>query len=503
MATQHVPDGQTRDDDAPVRVGSVCTGSLMLDVAIEHTFGGQTVWCAETDPHASRLIARRRPGLPNLGDLAGIDWHQLADTRPVDLLAGGYSCQPFSLAGHRGGTGDDRHVWPHIAHGLTVLRPPLAIFENVAGHLTLGFDQVLADLAHLGYRACWTTLPASSIGACHGRPRLFITAADTRPPGRSLAERILDRTRRRTVRAGTVHRHTARLRPDGPPHDHHPARPADTADRSAHDRPGEPGNPPVTQLLPTPSVADGTGGHHRRGGDRSGELLLPGIATTLGFADTSDIADTRLLPTPTTSDRNGPGAYRAGGPGLHTVADHLTRNGSGRNRPRGTNTDNSLFANPDLDGDGDTASSAARLLPTPTATDGYGAHQPTASITDRADAGKANLPEVAATAQFGAYQPAIDQWAHITGHRPPPITVAMKTRKAHQQRRVLNPQFSEWMMGWPPGWATDPHLWDHLPASRARTLQLGIIGNGVCPQQAAAALTWILHIWHTEPEETP
>lgn len=85
-------------------------------------------------------------------------------------------CQPFSNAGHRKGTNDERHLWPHVHTAIRVLRPHLVVLENVTGHLGLGFDRVLADLTEIGYDAEWTTIRASDVGAPHHRERLFILA---------------------------------------------------------------------------------------------------------------------------------------------------------------------------------------------------------------------------------------------------------------------------------------------------------------------------------------
>ncbi|MFC9990398.1 DNA cytosine methyltransferase [Streptomyces globisporus] len=174
--------GQLASPAPGLRIGSVCSGYGGLDMAVEAVFGGSTVWVADNDPGASRILAHHLPGVPNLGDITAVDWHQ---AEPVDVLCGGYPCQPFSTAGHRKGTQDARHIWPHIARALRVLRPRYAVFENVAGHLSLGFTDVLADLAHLGFDAEWCTLRASDIGAAHQRNRLFLLArpADTGSPG--------------------------------------------------------------------------------------------------------------------------------------------------------------------------------------------------------------------------------------------------------------------------------------------------------------------------------
>ena len=159
------------------RIGSLCTGYGGLDEAVRQVYGGEVAWVSDIDPGASQIIAHRMPGVPNLGDLTTTDWHQVLDTfgRP-HIVTGGYPCQPFSAAGLRKGTDDERHIWPYIADALRVLRPRLAVFENVANHLRLGFDSVLADLARIGFDAEWCVASASEVGAPHQRKRLFLLA---------------------------------------------------------------------------------------------------------------------------------------------------------------------------------------------------------------------------------------------------------------------------------------------------------------------------------------
>ena len=156
--------------------GSLCSGYGGLDLAVEHVFDARPMWHAEVDPHASKVLAAHWPDTPNLGDLTTVDWTTVP---PVDVLCAGYPCQPFSHAGQRRGTNDDRHLWPHIADAVRVLRPRYLVCENVAGHLSMGFDSVLCDLADLGFHVEWGVLRASDVGACHRRTRLFFVAADT------------------------------------------------------------------------------------------------------------------------------------------------------------------------------------------------------------------------------------------------------------------------------------------------------------------------------------
>lgn len=160
-----------------MRIGSLCTGIGGLDLAAAHHYRAQVVWHAEYDRHASTVLETRFPGVPNHGDINALD---LDDIEPVDIITAGYPCQPFSTAGLRKGQHDDRHLWPAIRDAISVLRPRIVVLENVRGHLTLGFDRVLTDLAAIGFDAEWGCFRSSDIGAPHQRARLY-TVATTDP----------------------------------------------------------------------------------------------------------------------------------------------------------------------------------------------------------------------------------------------------------------------------------------------------------------------------------
>ena len=155
-----------------MKIGSLCTGYGGLDMAVEAYFDAEMVWCAENDKNASMLI-QARFDKPNLGDIKKIDW---ASLELIDILTAGYPCQPFSHAGYRKGENDERHIWPFILQGISILRPKIIVLENVRGHLSLGFKEVLGDLAKNGYDAKWCVVRASDVGAPHQRARLFIIA---------------------------------------------------------------------------------------------------------------------------------------------------------------------------------------------------------------------------------------------------------------------------------------------------------------------------------------
>lgn len=156
-----------------MKIGSLFSGYGGLDMGVQSVLGGEVAWHVEYDKAPSAILAHHWPDVPNYGDVTAVDFTQL---EPVDVLTGGYPCQPFSHAGKRKGTDDVRHLWPHVLRAIRDLGPRLVVLENVRGHLTLGFDTVLADLASVGWSAEWGLVRASDAGACHQRARLFIVA---------------------------------------------------------------------------------------------------------------------------------------------------------------------------------------------------------------------------------------------------------------------------------------------------------------------------------------
>lgn len=156
-----------------MKVGSLFSGYGGLDLALDRVFETEMAWYAEVDKAPVAILEHHWPGVSNLGDVTGVDWKTVP---AVDVLLAGYPCQPFSTAGQRKGTTDERHLWPHVLNAISVIRPRFAIFENVRGHITLGLREVLEDLASIGWNAEWTVNRASDVGAPHHRERLFILA---------------------------------------------------------------------------------------------------------------------------------------------------------------------------------------------------------------------------------------------------------------------------------------------------------------------------------------
>jgi DNA (cytosine-5)-methyltransferase 1 len=153
-------------------VGSLFSGIGGLDLGLERA-GMRVVWQSEIDPFACKVLKKHWPEVINHGDIKQIDW---ATVEPVDIICGGYPCQPFSTAGKRRGTDDPRHLWPWVRTAISELRPRYAILENVRGHLSMGGLQVVGELAEIGYDAEWRVVSAAGLGAPHRRDRIIIVA---------------------------------------------------------------------------------------------------------------------------------------------------------------------------------------------------------------------------------------------------------------------------------------------------------------------------------------
>ena len=156
-------------------IGSLCSGILGLDLAVEAHYGQELAWCAEINPAASKVIAARA-GVVNYGDFRDV-------TPPaVDILCAGFPCQPVSAAGKRAGINDERWLFDDICDLLGRMDPPprLLVFENVRGLLSanggVAMARVVEGLARCGYVGSWRTVRASDVGACHRRERVFIVA---------------------------------------------------------------------------------------------------------------------------------------------------------------------------------------------------------------------------------------------------------------------------------------------------------------------------------------
>ena len=129
----------------------------------------------EIDPFCQKVLAKNFPGMPIYDDIKKIQWvvtdtngdfrqssspqqdqrgipvenKQTVEAKSIDLLTGGFPCQPFSCAGKRAGTEDDRHLWPEMLRTIHEVKPRWIVAENVPGLLTLQDGMVFRSLISL------------------------------------------------------------------------------------------------------------------------------------------------------------------------------------------------------------------------------------------------------------------------------------------------------------------------------------------------------------------
>ena len=155
-----------------MRVGSLFSGVGGFDLGLERA-GMRIEWQVEIDDYCRAVLGKHWPHVPCHADITTIDWHWIPR---VDLVCGGFPCQPFSAAGKRRGADDDRYLWPEVVRCLTVVRPTWFLGENVYGLLHLGIEQMYADLEALGYQVAILGIPACAVDAPHIRKRIWILA---------------------------------------------------------------------------------------------------------------------------------------------------------------------------------------------------------------------------------------------------------------------------------------------------------------------------------------
>jgi len=157
-----------------LRVLDLFSGIGGFSLGLERTGGFETVAFCEYDDFPRRVLKKHWPDTPCFPDVRTLKGSDIDAT--VDVICGGYPCQPFSSAGKRQGAADDRHLWPEFMRLVAELRPAWVIGENVAGHISMGLDDVLADLEAEGYACRTFVIPACAVGASHRRDRVWTVA---------------------------------------------------------------------------------------------------------------------------------------------------------------------------------------------------------------------------------------------------------------------------------------------------------------------------------------
>ena len=149
--------------------------------------GMSTVAMCEKDPYCRKILAKHWPDLTIHEDIRNLDGKKYRNS--IDLVAGGFPCQPFSVAGKRKGADDDRHLWPEMLRVIKEAKPRWVIGENVFGFINMALDDVQADLEREHYEVRKFVLPAVAVDAKHRRDRIFLVAYSNSPAVWNLPER--------------------------------------------------------------------------------------------------------------------------------------------------------------------------------------------------------------------------------------------------------------------------------------------------------------------------
>lgn len=419
-----------------MRSGELFAGVGGLGMAVGEVFDAEPEWFCEFDEAPSKVLAHRFPDVPNFGDVRTVDFRALPHTH---VRCGGFPCQDVSVSGARAGLRDGTRsgLWSEFARSIAEDRPEWVVIENVGG--------LLSAEAHSDVEPCpWC------LGDDPGEPAMralgavladlaalgfdaewtSIRASDVGAPHGRLRVFILAWPAERTLADDDCAGRGGVRRSPG----------FVECDADGRDRAGEDAG--QLTLLPTPAVVMNDGEPAESWLARRERVKATGVNGN-GMGMPLPIA-VQLLPTPRTTDMNGAGAHGDGGLDLRT---------------------------------------AATLLPTPRASRGGSATETMYGLgATRDDEGDRQGNVTGVVSSWGPYAAAIARWEAVIGRSAPsPVRMDGKGGKAR-----LNPELPEWMMGWPAGWVTDPEI------GLSRAQQLKAAGNGVVPQQAAAALRELL-----------
>lgn len=152
--------------------GSLFSGIGGIDLGLEAA-GMECRWQVEIDEHCLMVLDSHWPEVPKYEDVRNLSGGTL---ETVDLICGGFPCQPVSVSGKRKGTSDPRWLWPEFFRLVGEIRPEYVFVENVPAITSQGGVEVVADLASISYNSEWHILPAGAFGAPHLRERFILVA---------------------------------------------------------------------------------------------------------------------------------------------------------------------------------------------------------------------------------------------------------------------------------------------------------------------------------------
>jgi DNA (cytosine-5)-methyltransferase 1 len=167
-----------------MRHGSLFSGIGGFDLAAEWV-GWENKFHCEWNPFGQRVLKHYWPNAESFNDITKTDFKKYANK--IDILTGGFPCQPYSSAGKRLGKEDERHLWPEMLRAIREISPRFVVGENVRGLTNwnggMVFDEVCAELENLGYQVAPVIIPACAVGAPHKRERIWFVAQNTMRSG--------------------------------------------------------------------------------------------------------------------------------------------------------------------------------------------------------------------------------------------------------------------------------------------------------------------------------
>ncbi|MBL7682045.1 MAG: DNA cytosine methyltransferase [Flavipsychrobacter sp.] len=186
-----------------MRHGSLFSGGGGFDLAAEK-MGWKNIFHCEKDMFCQTILQHYWPDAAAYEDIG--DFDATPYKGKIDILTGGFPCQPFSAAGKRAGTADDRYLWPAMYRVIREVKPRWIVCENVYGLLNwnegLVFDTVQSDLETEDYEVASYVLPASGVNAPHQRYRVWIVGRLSEPAAAGKAEAAADTDSLRRQRTG-------------------------------------------------------------------------------------------------------------------------------------------------------------------------------------------------------------------------------------------------------------------------------------------------------------
>jgi DNA (cytosine-5)-methyltransferase 1 len=144
--------------------------------------GIETKAFCEIEPFAQKVLQKHWPDVPIFDDVRTLNKEALeergVDVGAIELITGGFPCQPYSIAGKQQGKDDDRDLWPQMFRVIQEIKPRWVVGENVGNFVNMELDRTLFDLESSGYEGKSIVVPASAVGANHERYRVFVIAGE-------------------------------------------------------------------------------------------------------------------------------------------------------------------------------------------------------------------------------------------------------------------------------------------------------------------------------------